>query len=255
MVVPAMHSGAFPANIFSDYDYSSNVIVYKGSTKLNYADTSGYSYTVSLLSGSRFSTTISTSGTECNIRINNITQDLSGGLYTPDYMVADFNISILYNNVATGTTFTKTIAVSKAKQSTLFDWIEEWDDNSTLVDSEYVISPKIFAGTNNGGSPTGVIVGRNAFNLTEIGVAGYYNGNNTFYLSALDGSFKFGQGNSSISYNPSTNLITIGSDVAMKWSNITDTDAITDKLTYIDAKVECKVSQCGKLFFILYSRA
>lgn len=117
----------------------------------------------------------------------------------------------------------------------MFDWIEEWDDNSTLVDSEYVISPKIFAGTNNGGSPTGVIVGRNAFNLTEIGVAGYYNGNNTFYLSALDGSFKFGQGNSSITYNPSTNLITIGSSVAMKWSNITDANAITDKLTYIDA--------------------
>lgn len=235
MNVPATPSGAFPANIFSDYDYSSNVIVYKGSTKLNYATTSGYSYAVSLLPGSRFNTTISTSGTECKIRINSITQYISGGLYTPDYMVANFQVSILYNNVSTGTTFTKTIAVSKVKQGPLLDWIKEWGGNSTLVDSEYVISPKIFAGTNNGGSPTGVIVGRNAFNLTEIGVAGYYHGNNTFYLSALDGSFKFGQGNSSITYDPSTNLITIGSSVAMKWSNITDTNDVTDKLTYIDA--------------------
>ena len=222
MAVPAMHSGAFPANIFSDYDYSSNVMVYKGSTKLNYASTSGYSYTVSLLPGSRFITTISTSGTECKIRINSITQDISGGLYTPDYMVANFQVSILYNNVATGTTFTKTIAVSKVKQSTLFDWIAEWNGNSTLVGSEYIISPKIFAGTNNGGSPTGVIVGRNAFNLTEVGVAGYYNGNNTFYLSALDGSFKFGQGNSSIVYNPSANTVTFGSNVSLNWTNYTD---------------------------------
>lgn len=223
MTVPAMYSGAFPANIFSDYDYSSNVIVYRGSTKLNYAATSGYSYTVSLLTGSRFSTTISSSGTECKIRINNITQDLSGGLYIPDYMVANFYVSILYNNVATGTAFTKTIAVSKAKQGPLLDWIKEWDSNSTLVGSQYVISPKIFAGTNNGGSPTGVIVGRNAFNLTEIGVAGYYNGNNTFYLSALDGSFKFGQGNSSIVYNPSANTVTFGSNVSLNWTNYTDT--------------------------------
>jgi len=223
MTVPAMYSGAFPANIFSDYDYSSNVVVYRGSTKLNYAATSGYSYTVGLLTGSRFSTTISTSGTECKIRINNITQDLSGGLYIPDYMVANFYVSILYNNVATGTAFTKTIAVSKAKQGPLLDWIKEWDSNSTLVGSQYVISPKIFAGTNNGGSPTGVIVGRNAFNLTEIGVAGYYNGNNTFYLSALDGSFKFGQGNSSIVYNPSANTVTFGSNVSLNWTNYTDT--------------------------------
>ena len=222
MTVPAMYSGAFPANIFSDYDYSSNVIVYRGSTKLNYAATSGYSYTVSLLAGSRFSTTTSTSGTECKIRINNITQDLSGGLYIPDYMVANFYVSILYNNVATGTAFTKTIAVSKAKQGPLLDWIKEWDSNSTLVGSEYIISPKIFAGTNNGGSPTGVIVGRNAFNLTEVGVAGYYNGNNTFYLSALDGSFKFGQGNSSIVYNPSANTVTFGSNVSLNWTNYTD---------------------------------
>lgn len=235
MTVPAMYSGAFPANIFSDYDYSSNVIVYKGATKLNYASTSGYSYAVSLLTGSRFSTTISTSETECKIRIDNITQDLSGGIYTPDYMVANFYISILYDNVATGVAFTKTIAVSKAKQGPLLDWIKEWDGNSTLVDSEYIISPKMFAGTNNGGMPTGVVIGRNAFNLTEIGVAGYYNGNNTFYLSALDGSFKFGQGNSSITYNPSTNLITIGSAVTMKWSNITEANDVTDKLTHIDA--------------------
>lgn len=241
--IPALNNGQIPSSVLSSYNFITKAIVYSGSNKAIYNATTGYGYTITQISGSPITTTISDSDSDglAEIKITAISQTLSNGSYTPISASTNFTIVIKKDNV-TIATLTKTLYISASKQgesALALKWISDWDGQSTSVSSYGVATPKIFAGTKTGNNVTGVMIGANVFGLTEIGIAGYYyNGTSTiktFHLNATDGSFQFGTGNSSIIYTPSTNSLTIGSNITMSWSNITGTSVITDKLTKIDA--------------------
>lgn len=223
MSIPALNNGMFPSNVFEVQTFETGITVYKGSTKLTYGAITGDSYSISVIPGSRF--TMSEPYVDINsnpfIKINDISQDVNNGIYIPDSMSVNLLINIIKNNVNTGTSFIKTLSVSKAKvgpEGPMLDWISDWDGNSVMISGNKIVSPRIFSGGYV--SPTdytGVSIGRNAFGITENGIAGYYHAKNTFYLNAGDGSFRFGTDNSTIQYQPSTGQILFGSDVSLNW--------------------------------------
>lgn len=84
------------------------------------------------------------------------------------------------------------------KDANLLPWIEEWDNNKTQIGSEYIISPKMFAGTNTGTSAnptlTGVAIGRGVITINGVektGLFGLKNGKLTFEIDAETGDAVF----------------------------------------------------------------
>jgi hypothetical protein len=95
-----------------------------------------------------------------------------------------------------GTTIavTKVFTWNKAKDAGGLDWINEWNkaENQTIINSQKLITPKIFAGTNNAGNYTGIAIGKDIFGTgTDSGIAGYKDTVKTFHIKT-DGSAVFG---------------------------------------------------------------
>lgn len=232
--IPALNNGQIPSSVLSNYNFVTKAIVYSGSNKATYNATTGYGYTITQISGSPITTTISGPNSDglAEIKITGVTQTETNNVYSPQVASSDFTIVIKKNNV-TIATLTKTLYISASKQgesALALKWISTWDGQSTSISSDGVATPRIFAGTKTGNNITGVMIGANVFGLTETGIAGYYyNGASnikTFHLNAVDGSFQFGTGNSSIIYTPSTNSLTLGSNITMSWSNITNVNQV-----------------------------
>lgn len=79
-------------------------------------------------------------------------------------------------------------------------WIREWTDNSTIINSKQVMSPRAFFGTVDMDKPTGVSIGSalgsiygdsSEYGKLDAGIAGYLRGNQTFKFD-VDGSIKIG---------------------------------------------------------------
>ena len=118
----------------------------------------------------------------------------------------------------------------------MLDWVKEWDTGKTLIGSNTVITPKLFAGTkNNDGTISGVAAG--SFSLgtktasgsiaieTVNGIYGFKDGYKTFYVDN-GGNAQLGYGNEYVKYNASTGKIEFGPAVSLNW-----TDAIAEART------------------------
>ena len=145
--------------------------------------------------------------------------------------------------VISGTTYKLTFVWSKAKKgdtgaagvdANLLDWVKEWNTGKTLINSNTVITPKLFAGTKNSdGTISGVAIG--SFSLstktasgtitteTVNGIYGFKDGYKTFSVDN-GGNVQLGYGNEYIKYNASTGKIEFGSAVSMQWVGATYID-------------------------------
>ena len=72
-----------------------------------------------------------------------------------------------------------------------FPWLEEWDNNKTVIGTDKLISPKLFSGTKDSSNKlTGVAVGREVVSvgsLKKSGVFGIKDGKIKFSLDADTG--------------------------------------------------------------------
>lgn len=145
--------------------------------------------------------------------------------------------------VISGTTYKLTFVWSKAKKgdtgaagvdANLLDWVKEWNTGKTLINSNTVITPKLFAGTKNSdGTISGVAIGTFALSTktssgtitteTVNGIYGFKDGYKTFYVDN-SGNAQLGYGNEYIKYNASTGKIEFGSAVSMQWVGATYID-------------------------------
>ena len=145
--------------------------------------------------------------------------------------------------VISGTTYKLTFVWSKAKKgdtgaagvdANLLDWVKEWNTGKTLINSNTVITPKLFAGAKNtDGTISGIAIGSFALSTktssgtitteTVNGIYGFKNGYKTFYVDN-SGNAQLGYGNEYIKYNASTGKIEFGSAVSMQWVGATYID-------------------------------
>lgn len=145
--------------------------------------------------------------------------------------------------VISGTTYKLTFVWSKAKKgdtgaagvdANLLDWVKEWNTGKTLINSNTVITPKLFAGTKNSdGTISGAAIGSFALSTktssgtitteTVNGIYGFKDGYKTFYVDN-SGNAQLGYGNEYIKYNASTGKIEFGSAVSMQWVGATYID-------------------------------
>jgi hypothetical protein len=85
---------------------------------------------------------------------------------------------------------TITFQFSVIRESTMLDWIQDWENNKTTIGSTYLITPKIFVGkkvVNEAGlnSLTGVYIGPDA---ASAGIYGYKEGEDIFHINENGGS-------------------------------------------------------------------
>ncbi|MEG0646444.1 MAG: hypothetical protein RR471_04665 [Bacteroides sp.] len=119
--------------------------------------------------------------------------------------------------------------------ATLLDWVADWNSGKTVIDSQSLITPKIFAGVkNSNGTITGTAIGkfalstRNASGVisteTVNGIYGFKDGYKTFAIDTT-GSVQLGYGNEYIKYNATSGKVEFGSAVALAWVGATYIDA------------------------------
>ncbi|MCE8595686.1 hypothetical protein K0F38_18080 [Bacteroides fragilis] len=125
-------------------------------------------------------------------------------------------------------------AGSPGSDANMLDWVQDWNSNKTIIGSNSVITPKVFAGTKNAnGTITGTVIG--CFSLSSLnasgsvttevinGVYGFKDGNRTFSLDNT-GNVQLGRGNQYIKYNAVTGRVEFGSDVSLAWIGATFID-------------------------------
>ena len=120
-------------------------------------------------------------------------------------------VSVVVRETSSSVEISCKIPVSCNKHAGGLDWIEEWDDNTTEINDERIITPKIFAGksgeyTDGYGNkfyrPTGVAIGRDMFGTgtPNIGIAGYKNNVKTFHLDT-NGDLWMGNNSGFLQFN------------------------------------------------------
>lgn len=85
-----------------------------------------------------------------------------------------------------------TFSFNVVRESTMLDWIQDWESNKTSIGNSYVITPKIFVGKNvpDGADMglTGVYIGPAGVTGNSTGIFGYKNSNEIFHINE-DGGF------------------------------------------------------------------
>ncbi len=74
--------------------------------------------------------------------------------------------------------FNKTFTLTRVyagQDANLLPWVEQWNNNKTLIDAEYVVSPKMFSGTRGeNGKLTGIAQGRECITLNGVKRTGIF---------------------------------------------------------------------------------
>ena len=178
----------------------------------------------------------------------NTTNMADGGLVTIPVIIAGqtYNISFSYAKAKAGTA---------GVDSNMLDWVKDWNSGKTVIGSDSVITPKIFAGTRNSNNTiTGIAIGR--FPLSTVnasgtvatetinGIYGFKDGYKTFAIDST-GSILLGKGNQFIRYNSINGKIEFGSEVTLNWVNAINTaktEAISSAATTAQAKADAAKS-------------
>lgn len=142
--------------------------------------------------------------------------------------------------IVDGITFSIPFSYAKARagapgvDANLLDWVNEWNNNKTLINDSTVITPKIFAGVKNSDSTlTGMAIGRFMLSVKAAsgsitremidGVYGFKDGTKTFFVDN-SGNVQLGGGNEFVKYNALTGKIEFGSGVSLNWAGATYID-------------------------------
>lgn len=94
------------------------------------------------------------------------------------------NLTIVLQSSVNSTTVETVFGFTVLKDKSMLDWVKDWDTNKTEISGEYLISPKIFAGTKNEDATlSGVVIGRYG---GLIGIYGYLNNKDVFHINGSD---------------------------------------------------------------------
>ena len=81
------------------------------------------------------------------------------------------------------------------KDANLLPWVEQWNNNKTLIDGEYIVSPKMFSGTkDSGGKLTGIALGRDCITIDgekRTGIFALVKDEVVFELDPINQQYKF----------------------------------------------------------------
>ncbi|MDR2914001.1 MAG: hypothetical protein LBV74_04065 [Tannerella sp.] len=175
------------------------------------------------------------------ITVNNTSKTITYTVAANTANLPDTGVTNIPVTVA-GNTYNLSFAWSKTKDgatgpagvdANILDWVADWNTNKTVIGTNSVITPKIFAGVKNtNGTITGIALGRfplSALNasgtvITETvdGVYGFRDGNKTFFIDN-GGNARLGRGNQYIKYNAVTGKVEFGSGVSLNWTNAINT--------------------------------
>lgn len=156
-----------------------------------------------------------------------------------------------------GKSFTTSFAYAKARtgadgatgaagiDANMLDWVKDWNTNKTVIGTNSVITPKIFAGVkNSNGTLTGIAIGKFALSTlnasgvvtteTINGIYGFKDGYKTFYVDS-GGNVLLGKDKQFVKYNAATGKIEFGTDVSLNWTNAANS-ALTSAKSYADTK-------------------
>lgn len=144
-------------------------------------------------------------------------------------------LTLKYIATLDGCDYFDTITISKqydgaaGSEANMLDWVKDWNSSKTVIGSETLITPKLFAGTkNNNHTITGIAIGR--FPLSTMsasgevtietinGIYGFKDGCKTFAIDTT-GSVQLGRGNQFIRFNAATGKVEFGPDVTLNWVN------------------------------------
>lgn len=153
-----------------------------------------------------------------------------------------FSVSFSYAKARTGV---DGVTGAAGKDANLLDWVKDWNTNKTVIGSESVITPKIYAGVkNSNGTLTGVAIGKFPLSVVQAsgsiatetvnGIYGFKDGYKTFFVDNA-GNAQIGTGNHFIKYNAATGKVEFGSEVTLNWTNAANS-ALSSAKTYADTK-------------------
>ena len=188
------------------------------------------------------------------ITVNNTNKTVTYSVATGTTTMADSGLVTIPVTIA-GQTYHITFSYAKAKtgaagvDSNMLDWVSDWNSAKTVIGSQSVITPKLFAGTKNAnGTITGIAIGK--FPLSTVnasgtvatetinGIYGFKDGYKTFAIDTT-GSVLLGKGNQFIRYNPANGKIEFGSEVTLNWVNAINT-AKTEAVNSAAATAQAK---------------
>lgn len=172
------------------------------------------------------------------ITVNNTNKTVTYSVAAGTTTMEDSGLVTIPLTIA-GQTYNITFSYAKAKtgaagvDSNMLDWVSDWNSAKTVIGSQSVITPKLFAGTKNANETiTGIAIGK--FPLSTVnasgavatetinGIYGFKDGYKTFAIDAT-GSVLLGKGNQFIRYNPANGKIEFGSEVTLNWVNAINT--------------------------------
>lgn len=190
------------------------------------------------------------------ITVNNTNKTVTYSVAAGTTTMADSGLVTIPVIIA-GQTFNITFSYAKAKtgaagvDSNMLDWVKDWNGGKTVIGSQSVITPKIFAGVKNSNNTiTGIAIGK--FPLSTVnssgavatetinGIYGFKDGYKTFAIDTT-GSVLLGKGNQFIRYNPANGKIEFGSEVTLNWVNAINaakTEAINSAASTAQAKAD-----------------
>ena len=194
------------------------------------------------------------------ITVNNTNKTVTYSVAAGTTTMADSGLVTIPVTIA-GQTYTIAFSYAKAKtgaagvDSNMLDWVSDWNSAKTVLGSQSVITPKLFAGTKNAnGTITGIAIGK--FPLSTVnasgavatetinGIYGFKDGYKTFAIDTT-GSVLLGKGNQFIRYNPANGKIEFGSEVTLNWVNAINT-AKTEAINSAAATAQAKADAAKK---------
>lgn len=172
------------------------------------------------------------------ITVNNTNKTVTYSVTAGTTTLADSGL-VSIPVVISGQTYHVTFSYAKVRtgaagvDSNMLDWVKDWNSAKTVIGSQSVITPKIFAGVKNSNNTiTGIAIGK--FPLSTVnssgavatetinGIYGFMDGYKTFAIDST-GSVLMGKGNQFIRYNPANGKIEFGSEVTLNWVNAINT--------------------------------
>lgn len=85
-----------------------------------------------------------------------------------------------------------TLNFTVMRETTMFDWILDWENNKTTIGDTYIITPKLFVGHRTPGTGlgtlSGVYIGPDDQNIGTAGIYGLHEGNEIFHINQYGGS-------------------------------------------------------------------
>lgn len=190
------------------------------------------------------------------VSVNNTSKTITYSVAANTSDMADSGL-VTIPVIISGQTYNITFSYAKAKtgaagvDSNMLDWVKDWDNGKTVIGSETIITPKIFAGVKNSNNTiTGIAIGK--FPLSTVntsgavvtetlnGIYGFKDGYKTFSIDTT-GSVVLGKRNQFIRYNSTNGRVEFGSDVSLNWVNpinAAKTEAINSATTIAQTKAD-----------------